>query len=71
MKFLGIALIVLGALGLAFKSIPYTERQKLIDLGPLQSSVDIEKEIEIPPAIAGGVLALGVVLLLVPGKKRR
>lgn len=71
MKFLGIALIVLGALGLAFKAIPYTEKQKLIDVGPLQTSVDLKKELAIPPALAGGVLALGVVLLLVPGKKRR
>ncbi len=71
MKFLGIALIVLGALALSFKAIPYTERQKIIDVGPVQTSVDLKKELEIPPAVSGGVLALGIVLVLIPGKKRR
>lgn len=71
MRILGIILIIAGALGLAFKAIPYTEKQKVIDVGPLQTSVELEKELEIPPAVAGGVLAAGVVLLLIPGRKRR
>ncbi|HLT30470.1 MAG TPA: hypothetical protein VK013_10530 [Myxococcaceae bacterium] len=71
MKILGVLLIVLGALGLAFKAIPYTERQKLIDVGPVQANVDVKKEIAIPPVVAGGVLAVGVVLVLLPSRKRR
>lgn len=71
MKILGVLLIVLGALGLAFKAIPYTERQKLLDVGPVQANVDVKKEIEIPPVVAGGVLGVGVILVLLPSRKRR
>lgn len=71
MKILGVLLIILGALGLAFKAIPYTERQKLIDVGPVQANVDVKKEIEIPPVVAGGVLGVGVILVLLPSRKRR
>jgi hypothetical protein len=36
----GVALIILGVLALAYQGITYTTREKVIDLGPLQASVD-------------------------------
>ena len=65
----GVALIILGALALAYQGITYTTREKVIDLGPFKASVDKEKRISLPPIV--GVLALvgGVVLVIVGARK--
>lgn len=51
----GVALIILGVLALAYQGITYTTREKIVDLGPLKASVDKEKRIPLPPIL--GVLA--------------
>ena len=38
----GVALIILGVLALAYQGITYTTREKVIDLGTLKASVDKE-----------------------------
>lgn len=65
----GIALIVLGVLALAYQGITYTTREKVIDLGPLQASVERERSIPLPPVIGVLALAGGVVLLVVGARK--
>lgn len=65
----GIALIILGVLALAYQGITYTTRQKVIDLGPLQASVDKKKSIPLPPIVGAVALAGGVVLLIVGARK--
>ena len=62
---LGIALIVLGVLALAYQGITYTTRENVIDLGPLKASVDKEKTIPLPPILGALALAGGVVLVIV------
>lgn len=71
MRILGIILIALGALGLAYRGFTYTEREKLIDAGPFKAEFDRQKTIPIPPWAAGGAIAVGVVLLLVPAGRKR
>jgi len=56
---IGIVLAALGGVGLWLGGIPYTERETM-ELGPLSASADVEREFEIPPLAAGGLLALGV-----------
>lgn len=65
MRILGIVLIVIGVLALAYQGISYTQREKVIDVGPIEASVDKEKTIPLPPVVGGVALAAGVVLLLV------
>ena len=66
---LGIALIVLGVLALAYQGITYTTRENVIDLGPLKASVDKEKTIPLPPILGALALAGGVVLVIVGVRK--
>jgi len=61
----GIALIILGVLALAYQGITYTTREKVIDLGPLKASVDKEKNIPLPPIVGVLALAGGVALVIV------
>jgi uncharacterized membrane protein len=65
----GIALILLGIVAFAYQGISYTSREKVIDIGPLQASVDTKKTIPLPPILGGLVLAGGIVLVIVGAKK--
>jgi len=66
---LGIALIILGVVALAYQGITYTTREKVIDVGPLKASVDKEKTIPLPPILGALALAGGVVLVIVGVRK--
>ena len=65
----GIALIVLGIVAFAYQGITYTSREKVIDIGPLQASVDTKKTFPLPP-ILGGLLLIGGIGLVVVGAKK-
>ena len=66
---LGIALIVLGLVVFAYQGIAYTTQEKVIDLGPLQATVEKEKTIPLPP-IAGGLALVGGIVLVIVGARR-
>jgi uncharacterized membrane protein len=65
----GIALILLGIVAFAYQGISYTSREKIIDIGPLQASVDTKKTIPLSPLLGGLVLVGGIVLVVVGTKK--
>ena len=65
----GVALIILGVLALAYQGITYTTREKVIDLGPLQASVDKKKSIPLPPIVGALALAGGVVMVFIGSRK--
>jgi len=65
---LGIILIVLGAIGLAYGGITYTSEEQVVDVGPLEASVEEKETIPLPP-VAGGVAVLAGVVFLVVGRK--
>jgi hypothetical protein len=66
---IGVVLIIVGVLALAYQGITYTTREKVIDLGPLKASVDKEKTIPLPPILGALALAGGVVLVIVGARK--
>lgn len=63
MRLMGIVLIVLGIVALAYQGITYTTHKKVLDIGPIQATKEERNTIPIPPIL--GVLALigGVVIL--------
>lgn len=68
---LGIVLVVLGVLALAYQGITYTKREKILDFGPLQATADREKTIPLPPLVGGLSLAGGIALLIIGAVKSR
>jgi hypothetical protein len=66
---LGVALILLGIVAMVYQGISYTTRENVIDLGPLQATVDKKHSIPLPPLVGGLALAGGIVLLIVGAKK--
>ena len=61
---IGILLIALGIVALAYQGITYTTREKVLDLGPIHASKETEKTIPLPPVLGGLALAGGIVLVL-------
>jgi hypothetical protein len=65
----GIILIAIGIIALAYGGFSYTTREKVIDAGPLQVSADREKTVPFPPILGGLCLVGGIILVLVGNKK--
>jgi hypothetical protein len=64
----GIVLILIGVVALAYQGFTYTTREKAVDLGPIQITAEKEHTVPLPPIL--GVAALvGGIVLLVTGKK--
>ncbi len=61
---IGILLIALGIVALAYQGITYTTREKVLDIGPIKASKETEKTIPHPPVLGGLALAGGIVLVL-------
>ena len=66
---LGIALIILGVVAFAYQGITYTTREKVLDVGPLQATVDKEQTIPLPPLVGGLALVGGIALLIVGARR--
>ena len=64
----GILLIVLGVIALAYQGITYTTHTKVLDIGPIQATREEHKTIPLPPVL-GGIAVIGGVALLVAGAK--
>jgi len=49
MRLIGIVLIVIGILALAYQGITYTTHKKVLDIGPIQATKEEHNTIPIPP----------------------
>jgi hypothetical protein len=70
MKIVGIVLIVVGALALAYGGISYTKREKVLDIGPIEATAETRETIPLPPLLGGLALAGGIILLVVGSRRR-
>jgi len=69
-KLIGIVLIVVGVLALAYGGFSYTKREKIVDLGPIEATKEERKTIPLSP-IAGIAAVAGGIALVVTGSKTR
>lgn len=65
---LGIVLIGLGAVALAWGGFTYTTQERIVDFGPIHATREQAHNVPQTP-IAGAVALIGGVVLLVAGKK--
>lgn len=68
---IGIVLIVFGAVVLVYHGITYTSHKKVIDVGPLQATLETKKTIPLSPTVGGIALAGGIILVLMGAKNKR
>jgi uncharacterized membrane protein YidH (DUF202 family) len=64
----GVVLIILGALALTYGGITYTDREKIVDLGPIEATRETRETIPLPPLLGGLALAGGVILIVAGGR---
>jgi uncharacterized membrane protein YidH (DUF202 family) len=62
---LGVALIVIGALVLAYQGFNYTTNKKAVDMGPIQVNKREHHSVFVPPVLGAIALVGGVVVLMV------
>jgi uncharacterized membrane protein len=65
----GILLIVLGGLALAYQGFSYTHQEKVLDLGPIHATREDHEWVSVPPVLGGLALVGGIVLLVAGSKK--
>jgi hypothetical protein len=70
MLILGVVLVILGVVGLLWQRIGYTQRETVLDAGPVTITADKEKSIPISPIVGGVILAGGVALLVMGMQKK-
>jgi uncharacterized membrane protein len=60
---IGILLIVVGALVLAFQGINYTREKNVLDVGSVHLTSETHERIPLPPILGGLALVGGIVLV--------
>jgi hypothetical protein len=69
-SWVGILLIVLGALVLAYQGINYTRQKQVLDFGSVHLTTETHERIPLPPILGGLALAGGVVLLVMGARNK-
>ena len=68
-KIIGVVLIAAGTLGLIYGGFSYTTEKHEAKIGPLKFTVQQKEAVNIPVWAGAGAIAVGVLLLLVGGRK--
>ena len=66
----GFVLITIGLIGVLYGGISWTKEKTVVDIGPLKAQTEEHKLIPIPPVVGGIALVAGIVLLVLPARKR-
>jgi hypothetical protein len=61
----GVILIVLGGLALAYGGFTYVSRETVVEVGSVKVQADRERTVPLPPILGGIALAAGVALMFV------
>lgn len=65
----GIILIVVGVIGFALGGFSFTQKEKVLDLGPIEATAEDKETVPIPPLLAGLALVGGVVLVAASARR--
>lgn len=68
MRVLGILLIVIGIVALAYQGITYTTHKKVLDIGPIQATREERHTLPLPPVL-GALALIGGVVIIASGRR--
>ena len=69
-KVVGLVLTIAGVVALLWGGLFWTDRDTVLDAGPVKVQTSERKGFRVPPVVSGIVLVAGVLLLVVPGRQR-
>jgi uncharacterized membrane protein HdeD (DUF308 family) len=67
---MGIVLVILGVLALAYQGISYTHQEKVLDIGPIHATKETHERISLPPILGGVALVAGIALLVTGARQK-
>ena len=67
---LGVALLVLGVIALAYQGLTYTTREKVLEIGPIKATKETQRTIPLPPVLGGMARSGGVVTVSAAARRR-
>ena len=66
----GLVLIAIGLIGLLWGGLSWTQDKTVVDLGPVDVRAEERETIPVPPIVGGIALVAGIVLLVMPARRR-
>ncbi len=70
MRTLGIILIVVGIIALALPYIPFTKKEKVLDIGPIEAVTEKQESVPVSPIVGGVILLAGAGILIASASKK-
>jgi hypothetical protein len=69
-KLIGIILIVFGIVALALGGISYTDREQVLDLGPIEATTETRETIPLSPIVGIASIVGGIALVAIGARSR-
>jgi hypothetical protein len=69
-RIVGLILIVIGLVGLLWGGFSWTDERTIVDIGPIEARAEERETIPVPPIVGGIALVAGLVLMVVPSRRR-
>ena len=69
-RMIGVVLIILGIVAFVWGGVFWTDRDTVVDAGPLQIETSDREGFALSPVLGGVALIGGIILLLVPQRRR-
>ena len=66
----GFVLIVIGLVGLIWGGVSWSREKTVVQVGPFEARAEERETIPVPPIVGGIALVGGIILLVVPGRRR-
>jgi hypothetical protein len=66
----GLVLIVVGIVALVWGGVFWTDRDTVVDAGPIEVQTEEREGIALPPILGAISLVGGIILLVVPDRRR-
>ena len=69
-RIVGLVLVVIGIVALVWGGVFWTDRETVIDAGPFEVTAEEREGVRLPPVLGAIALIGGIILLIVPERKR-
>ena len=69
MRMLATILIVAGLVAMIYGGVTYTRREKVLDVGPIEATVEKQRTIPMSPVAGAVALIAGVLILTRSGRR--
>ena len=69
-RIVGLILVIVGLVGLLWGGVFWNRERTIVDIGPIEAKAQEREGVPISPIIGGLILVAGIVLMVVPGRRK-